>query len=202
MIERIPFNVASMTQKHTQIHAWGGSFTQLLHPSFCCTCRWRLQQLLKPKLLLPKQPLKPSQSGDTDSLKRAKVKMSSFQIVCSCHSLDQQLTLQCWHLRVTSYCLKKAPGFNFLICCTRLAIKRKTPFINILFDIVTTPFIWCSLSCLNIHSNSHLKLSFEILKNAFWKRCPPYIHSMQNLACSCLFIHFRCKRQNQFHYLY
>jgi len=150
--------------------------------------------------------LKPSQSGDTDSLKRAKVTQSSFQIVCWRHSLDHHLTLWCWHPRVTSYCSKKAPGFNFLICCTRLAIKRKskrkTPFINILFDIVTTPFIWCSLSCLNIHSTSHLKLSFEILKNAFWKRCPPYIHSMQNLVCSCLFRHFRCKRQNQFHYLY
>jgi len=88
MIERIPFNVASMTQRHTQIHAWGGSFTQLLHPSFRCTCRWRLQQLLKPKQLLPKQPLKPSQSGDTDSLKRAKVTMSSFQIVCWLCTVD------------------------------------------------------------------------------------------------------------------
>jgi len=97
------------------------------------------------------------------------------------------LTLQCWHLRVTSYCSKKAPGFNFLICCTRLAIKRKSKRKHLVwhcdhplylvfslllkhtFQLSFKTFIWDFEKCIlkkvssihTFHAKSCLQLSFQ-----------------------------------------
>jgi len=156
---------------------------------------WKPKQLLKPKLLETKAAVETKAARDQSSrwnqvkVETAWKEQKWRSPVCWRHSLDHHLLLQCWHLRVTSYCLKKAPGFIFfyLLYPIKRKSKRKTPFINILFDIVTPLYLVFSL--LLKHT---FQLSFKTFIWDFEKCILKKVSSIHTFhAKSCLQLSFQ-----------